>query len=253
MSPVAVEMLPEGYTRLEYLKSDGVATMALPFDTKNKSFICWHTLGLPNTTWGVYAYGDSVVSIGYAIRYRVAYQGLSFTGNDSIRNGQFLRGGKYKLGWRVRPHETSGFYFGLLYEDVVLTEQKQGFNQYWRNVYNVFSTAVGENSNVTRVGGATYELTISIEGESVKYVPALDPTGAPCLYGIETRTPYYKSSVDGNFIAGLASVENVRNLYLPSAGGTLTLEVPAETTAEDINQLKSNNPTWELTVNLRTA
>lgn len=188
--------LPIEYTPLEYIESDGVATMSLPFESKNKSFICWHTLGLPKTTRGLYTYGGTSVSQGYGPRYNSGTQGLAFTGLDAIRNGRFLRGGKYKIGWRVRPHETKNYYFALLYEDEVLTEVQQYFNPYWQNAYNVFSSAQYDS----KIGGATYELTIDIEGESVKYVPALNPTGAPCLYCIETRTPYYNDGGDGDFI-----------------------------------------------------
>ena len=56
--------LPAGYTRLEFLASDGVAAMALPFESKNKSFVCEHTLGMPKATSGLYVYGGTAVSVG---------------------------------------------------------------------------------------------------------------------------------------------------------------------------------------------
>ena len=188
--------LPIDYTPLEYIESDGVAMMALPFESKNKTFVCEHTMAMPKATSGMYTYGGRKVSSGYGMTYRAANQGFMFIGNDYIGNGKFLRGEKYKMQWEVARNEEGKFIFSLAHEGKTLSQTQQSFNQYWVNVYYVFSSTEFE----AKIGGATYELTINIEGESVKYVPALNPTGAPCLYCIETRTPYYNSGGDGDFI-----------------------------------------------------
>lgn len=213
----------------DFLESDGIATMSLPFESKNKSFVCEHTLGMPKTTSGLYTYGGSSVSVGYGPRYNADAQGLAFSDREAIRAGSFLRGGKYKIGWQVRPAETSDFYFGLLYEGEVLSEFQQWFNQYWQNVYNVFSsTQYG-----SKIGGATYELSINIEGSSVKYVPAIDSTGDPCLYDSASGENFYKDG-EGSFIVGFDTTEKaaISISKLPvTSGGTLTVSLPAE--AED--------------------
>ena len=240
--------LPAGYTRLDFLESDGAATMELPFESKNKSFVCEHTLGMPKTTSGLYVYGGMAVSVGYGIRYYANLQGLSFTGSDRIGNGTFLRGGKYKLQWEVARNEEGKFIFSLAHKGETLAQRQQDFNQYWLNVYNVFSTT----EYGAKLGGATYELTINIEGASVKYVPAIDRNGRPCLYGIEPRTPYYNSG-SGAFIAGVDTVAQLATLLkrLPATGGALTLSLPAEAnTPEVADMLQQCHDTkgWTLTV-----
>lgn len=240
--------LPSGYTRLDFLESDGAATMKLPFESKNKSFVCEHTLGLPKTTSGEYAFGGLKVSAGYGIMYRAANQCLFFTGTDFIGRGTFLRGGKYKIQWKVALNEDGKFIFSLAHKGETLAQLQQSFNQYWQNGYNVFSSTNYE----AKVGGATYELTINIEGASVKYIPAIDRNGIPCLYGIETRTPYYNSG-SGTFISGVGTVGQFTALlkHLPATGGTLTLSLPAEANTPEIADLitaTASTKKWTLTV-----
>lgn len=240
--------LPAGYTLLTFLESDGAATMELPFESKNKSFVCEHTLGMPKTTSGEYAYGGRKVSAGYGIMYRAANQCLFFTGQDYIGSGTFLRGGKYKIQWEVALNEEGKFIFSLAHAGKTLAQIQQSFNQYWLNVYNVFSST----NNGAKIGGATYELTINIEGASVKYVPAIDRNGLPCLYGIEARTPYYNSG-SGAFIAGVDTVAQLATLLkrLPATSGSLSLSLPAEAnTPEVADMLQQCHDTkgWTLTV-----
>ena len=241
--------LPAGYTRLEFLASDGVAAMALPFESKNKSFVCEHTLGMPKATSGLYVYGGTSVSDGYGIRYYANLQGLSFTGSDRIGNGTFLRGEKYKILWKVTRNEAGNFIFGLEYNGATLSQRQQTFNQYWENVYYVF----GSTKYETRIGGATYELTISIEGKLTYHVvPAIDPTGEPCMFDRVSKQPF-RISGSGSFIAGVGTVAQLTALLrnLPATGGALTLSLPAEAnTPEVAEQLQACHDTksWTLTV-----
>lgn len=242
-------VLPEGYTRLEFLASDGVAAMALPFESKNKSFVCEHTLGMPKATSGLYVYGGTSVSDGYGIRYYANLQGLSFTGSDRIGNGTFLRGEKYKILWKVTRNEAGNFIFGLEYNGEVLKKITQRYNQYWENVYYVFASTNYE----TRIGGATYDLTISIEGKLTYHVvPAIDPTGEPCMFDRVSKQPF-RNSGSGSFIAGVGTVAQLTALLrnLPASGGTLTLSLPAEANTPEVAEaLQACHDTkgWTLTV-----
>lgn len=242
-------LLPEGYTRLEFLASDGVAAMALPFESKNKSFVCEHTLGMPKATSGLYVYGGTSVSDGYGIRYYANLQGLSFTGSDRIGNGTFLRGEKYKILWKVTRNEAGEFIFGLENDGKVLKEITQSYNQYWRNVYYVF----GSTNYNTLIGGTAYEVTISIEGELTCHaVPAIAPTGEPCMFDRVSKQPF-RNSGGGSFIAGVGTVAQLTALLrnLPASGGTLTLSLPAEAnTPEMAKALQACHDTkgWTITV-----
>lgn len=241
--------LPAGYTRVEFLSSDGSASVELPFESKNKSFVCEHTLGTPKATSGLYVYGGTAVSDGYGIRYHADRQGLSFKGTDRIGNGTFLRGEKYKLLWKVTRNEEGKFIFGLEYNGATLSEFQQAFNQYWHNVYYVF----GSTNYNARIGGAAYEVKISIEGKRTCHVvPALALDGAPCMYDLVSKQPF-RNSGSGSFIAGVGTVAQLTTLLrrLPATGGELTLSLPAEAnTPEVAEQLQRCHDTkgWTLTV-----
>ena len=213
----------------DFLESDGVASMELPFESKNKSFVCEHTMGMPKATSGLFAYGGTAVSSGYAIVYRAANQGFMFAGNDWIASGKFLRGEKYKILWKVTRNEAGKFIFGLYHDGKVLKELTQSYNQYWRNIYYVF----GSTNYNTRIGGAAYELTISIEGKLTCHgVPAIDLTGAPCLYDTVSRQNFYNADTTGSaFIVGFDTIKKaaVSLSKLPvTTDGTLTVSLPSE-------------------------
>lgn len=242
-------LLPAGYTRLEFLASDGSATMELPFESKNKSFVCAHTLGMPKATSGLFAYGGTAVSSGYAIIYRAANQGFTFVGGDYIGSGKFLRGEKYKILWKVTRNEEGKFIFSLENDGKVLKEITQSYNQYWRNVYYVF----GSTNYNTLIGGTAYEVTISIEGELTCHaVPALAPNGIPCMFDRVSKQSFINSG-SGSFIAGVGTVAQLTGLLrnLPASGGTLTLSLPAEAnTPEMAEALQACHDTkgWTITV-----
>lgn len=222
MRPAGLDSLPMGYTRLEYLESDGSAFMTLPFEAKNKSFVCEHTLGMPKATSGLYVYGGTPVSAGYGIRYNAYNQALGFTGGDWYGPGTFLRGEKYKILWKVTPREEGRYIFSMEYDSKVLTSIIQDFNAYWENVYYVF----GSTKYDSRIGGATYELTISIEGKlTCHVVPALDPTGTPCMVDLVSMQPF-RNAGTGQFIAGMTLGQALKLKDLPAKTATLDISLP---------------------------
>lgn len=227
---ITISALPDGYLIAEFLESDGAATIALPFEAKNKSFLCEHTLGMPKTTSGLYTYGGTPVSSGYGIRYKAAPQGLSFIGSETIGAGEYKRGGRYKIGWQVQKNENEKQVFSLLHQGSVLSSIEQTYNAYWENVYYVFSST----KYATVIGGATYKLKINIEGQlTCCVIPAIAPNGAPCLYDTVTGKTFFNSG-SGSFVAGF-TVKQARNLgNLPSSGGSLTISLPSIIVSDDV-------------------
>lgn len=222
--------LPAGYLAAEFLESDGVAMMALPFKAKDKSFLCEHTLGMPKTTSGLYTYGGIPVSSGYGIRYKAAPQGLSFIGSETIGAGEYKRGGRYKIGWQGQKNENEKQVFSLLHQGSVLSSIEQTYNAYWENVYYVFSST----KYAAVIGGATYELKINIEGQlTCRVIPAIAPNGAPCLYDTVTGKTFFNSG-SGSFVAGFTVKQALKLGNLPSSGGSLTISLPSNIVSGDV-------------------
>lgn len=83
-------------------------------------------------------------------------------------------------------------------------------------------------------------------------IPALDPTGTPCMYDLVSQQPYSNAGA-GQFIAGVDTVAQLTILLrnLPSTGGTLTLSLPAEANTPEVAEaLQACHGTkgWTLTV-----
>lgn len=59
------------------------------------------------------------------------------------------------------------------------------------------------------------------------FIPALDPSGRPCMFDTVTRKPFYNAATTGSdFIAGM-TIKQARHLaYLPATGGSLTISLP---------------------------
>lgn len=185
--------LPIDYTPLEYLESTGTQMMSLPFEAKGKEFECEHDAGLPTTNAGLYTYGGRSVSGGYGWRWHANSQNLQFS-QTTERLGFLARGTRHKIKWVVSKAE-SGFYFAMYADSNFVIQIKQNYNQYWENAYYLFSSTY--YSSV--IGGRAYDLKIKIGDYYAHYIPALDPTGAPCMFDLVTRTPFYNSGT-GDFI-----------------------------------------------------
>lgn len=74
------------------------------------------------------------------------------------------------------------------------------------------------------------------DGKPVRdMVPALEPTGTPCMYDRVTGTAY-KRGGSGQFIAGVGTVAQLTTLLrnLPATGGELTISLPAEANTPEV-------------------
>ena len=71
-----------------------------------------------------------------------------------------------------------------------------------------------------------FEIIDAVGNEFSQFIPALDPTGAPCMYDKVTKQPFYNNG-SGVFIVGM-TIEQARKLSrLPKTGGTLRVSLPS--------------------------
>lgn len=89
------------------------------------------------------------------------------------------------------------------------------------------------------------------------FIPALDPTGTPCMFDTVTRKAFKNAATTGpDFIAGLTSDQALALANLPAAGGSLTVSLPLEVAFDEAVQNALNTAAangWEITVRYRES
>lgn len=72
-----------------------------------------------------------------------------------------------------------------------------------------------------------YSCRLSKNSKTERYfIPALAPTGTPCMFDTVTRKPFYNDGT-GSFIVGLTLSQARKLGKLPSTGGELTISLPS--------------------------
>ena len=96
--------------------------------------------------------------------------------------------------------------------------------------------------------GHIYSFSANYDGiPAANYVPAIDPSGVPCMYDTVTERPFYNNGT-GQFIVGLKTLSQAISLRLPETGGTLQLSLPTNDNVEYYEEkIRANNPSWNFT------
>lgn len=98
-----------------------------------------------------------------------------------------------------------------------------------------------------------YEASISVDDvEHTHFVAAIDRTGTPCMFDtIGSRL--VENAGTGAFTVGIATVEELRDLYIPAspAGASLKVSVPADTPDSAIDALHTHNPNLQIAITYR--
>lgn len=248
--------LPAGYTRVEFLESTGtqyINTKVFPTGDMN---IQVDVMAL-SWVYCNYVFGNyqkSGANIVFSIDYNNAYSrgGMYRYGTQFA----YFTQGAHKLNVRYN-YEFAG---NVVYRNGVLA-------QFLNGVKFTPETFTGENPILLfasrhdnfniRADGTRRIWSFSItrpEGDVLNFIPALDPTGTPCMYDMVTREPFRKAG-SGQFIAGM-TLSQVRGLRLPASGGELTLSLPHEASIDRLaqaalEQARANG--WELTLQYAEA
>lgn len=248
-----VSTLPSGYLTAEFLESTGtqwINTKILPtgnskitldvmaiawnhtnlcfgsYDSASKNGICFSlNFNGGYGTAGMYTYGTQrkyFTSNYHTLNTRYNYE---FDGNNVYRNGvksKFIDG--YIFQKEVFESASSILLFGA--RDANGSVERRGSKRIWK-------FAIEDN-------GASL----------LSYIPALDPTGTPCMYDTVTRKPFPNSGT-GQFIVGM-TLEQARKLSkLPKTGGSLTVSLPSNYAEDEgvVNALATAQENgWVITI-----
>lgn len=242
------DKLPMGYTRVEFLESTGTQRIVDESVTVNQAS-SWKVKTKKNTT-------------------KTPAAVFSATKNSNNRFGVIAVNGAWRFDYAKLMQATSI----IKQADVYVLEFTENLQCLVNGkVVHVFKSAdfLSENSfalfnnKIEEHGydGRVYYMNLSSVTGKRAYVPALDPTGAPCMYDTVTGQPF-RNSGTGQFIAGIKDAAQLRTVLrkLPDLTGqdigTLTLSIPAEANTPEMQALLDTTEAqknWELTIQERAS
>ena len=186
------------------------------------------------------------------------------TANGENRFGVLAYNGNWRFDYANLMQKTKSIVSGAVYE-LELTENLQCLVN--GEVVHVFESAnflsekrfaiFNEKNAVMGFVGRVYYMKLSSVTGKRAYVPALDPTGTPCMFDLVTKKPFYNAATTGSgFIAGLTTKQAISLANLPATGGSLTVSLPLEA-AFDANVQSALNTAadkgWTITVQYRES
>ena len=194
------ETLPAGYTRLEYLESNGRAYLKTTL-LNNESTRIWAKFSIKSSRLGddLKLYGAGAVALctlwGY---FREYTKKTAKTTADiwTAYNKSYKKGCNYCRLYNTVTKE-------LFTTDDIWTPYPDGSREY-TYVFAVY----GWGGIDGRLVGKIYEFTGVEKTTKIRLVPCLDDTGTPCMYDFVSKSPFY------NFGAG--------DFTYPSTGSSTT-------------------------------
>jgi hypothetical protein len=261
MRPVGLDSLPAGYKRVEYLNSTGTqyidtgihlhedAEMMVEFqDTNTKS-----DLSFANWLCGARYEGFALMISIWSLNYYVLGYGIRAASRFNYKQGdkqiKDLKTGKHLFVLNRNEYLLDGLKIKEEIEAGTITGTKPT---------NIYLFAISQNNALLQIGYyKVYRYTYRNEttGERQSFVPCLDPTGAPCMFDLVSKTPFYNAGT-GAFIAGLTSKQALNLANLPATGGSLTVSLPLEAAFDEAVQNALNTATargWTITVQYRES
>lgn len=233
---------PIGYTRLEFLKSDGKQSIEtfVPVDSIDEIGVTYGN--------GTGAMFESAASLANALlfyadgdyAFRLDYGG-AFAARLAVPSGKkqilfSLEKSQIDINGSVRSVEKKA--------DFTLQPYQFWFSERYKVPVHSYK-------------GKLYEAKI-IKNNTKRLwlIPTLDPAGKPCMFDIVTRKPFYNTATTGSdFIAGMTTDQALNLENLPVTGdGALTVSLPWEdqwdTGVQNALDTASTNG-WTITVQYR--
>lgn len=239
------DKLPAGYMQVDFLETNG------------QQWLQVDDLHLGST---------SDVNIKFAPTSMASWFSL-FSCMSSIRNN---RVDSTQVSRKIR--------YGFINEDYVYSPSELTIGSIYnvrkcgeRNFLNGIEQASNKASNFTinaptLIGKEAYSSTLShmrifwfnaAANINVNAIPAIDPTGTPCMFDLVSKTPYYDAGSSGvPFVVGLMLKQAAQlGRKLPRGGGELTVSLPE---GYDMNErvveslLAAEEKGWVLTIQTYT-
>lgn len=222
--------LPIGYLATDFLESSNGQRISIPSSFDTATDFKW-SIKLQTTVssgWG-HAFG---------VRGSAGAFGVSFANSTTELELTYLQTGGYYV-----PAE---FFVPLLIESDLIGTRVNKQDTKIRSVYNPISfTSIGLFWKVGHYynffTGRIWRANLFNAGKTViDVLPALDPTGIPCMYELVSRKPFY-NSVTEPFIVGMDMKQARKLSKLPARGGTLTVSLPSNYTEDEdvVNSLST--------------
>lgn len=235
--------VPAGYRKLDFLESTGTQWIDTGVKLSSESEVkCeWETTedySELDSTYTKVVYGvEESPTVRFTL-YSIQAKRMRFDCPTIIWAEKPIKDARYK----TEHSQTNGVYVN---DDKIGNFQSEAF-ACTRNA-QLFN-----RSGSYYFTGRIYSFTISSSGEmQLDYAPCITPEGKLGMYN-KVDGSFQENKGSGSFIAGLATVDDVRNLWLPETNGELTISVPADTPDSAVDQLRTNNPTWQIAIQYRT-
>ena len=198
-------VLPTGYTQVEYLESSGTQWIDTGINPENANtqqvdIETNFAVLTPGSDQYIGIFGAAVPRFGFYTRYNNMCFGYA-QAHDNVHEIEY--GKKYNLRFSV----TKGSQNATLDGVTVWSETRTGTLQ---NIYTIGLFCRNYSTPQWINNARIYNLTIAIDGTLVRnFIPAIDPSGTPCMYDLVSRTPFYNAGT-GTFITGKPVLPIVR-------------------------------------------
>lgn len=187
-------ILPAGYTRLEYLGGTGSQYINTGLPSSNKTEVRAVAMVTPSAGDTIYhrLFGSATgTDPRLTLTLTVRETGVTF----GSRFGSASR--SFNSGLTNADLEASAFEYFVSAEKAGVVGKKEQTNMLdaeWQCVAQM-QLFCWDSSMCAK--GRVYSFTMKEAGVlKLNYVPALDPTGAPCMFDLVTRKPFYNAGTD---------------------------------------------------------
>lgn len=259
MRPAGLDSLPMGYTRLYFLECTGTQYINTGLKATGSLKI---SLDVMATAWDYVNYifgseqkveGNLVFSMDYNKAYSRAGMYRYGTQFAYFRTGAHANdlNIRHKYVFDENVVYRDGKLFPYNYGTSVIKEEFTS-----KNNITLFASYHDNKNLIYTRNKKIYSFGIydNASGRQLlNYIPALGPTGAPCMFDTVTKKPFYNEVTTGaDFIAGMTMEQAIKLKDLPPKTATLNISLPEgydsyEEVMEAIRQAEEKGWTFNIT------
>lgn len=250
MRPAGLDSLPMEYTRLWFLENTGTqyintglkatGTLKIGLDVMATAW------GGPDNTNYIFGSAFNLNNIAFSMNYN----------NNNGTVGRYFYGKQFDVYFFARnyAHVLNKRYKYVFDENVVYRDGK--LLPFMNNIVMkketftstrpilLFGTIHHNGNQYLTTGKRVFSFSIFDNAAGVlrlDYVPALDPSGRPCMFDLVSKQPVYNKATSGSdFIAGMTLGQALKLKDLPAKTATLDISLPEgyESNAEIMESIR---------------